>query len=699
MQRRNVVGLLQTACLLGVLTSIPLTAGPLDNWKWRNPLPNATKMRAVAYVGGLFVGVGDWGTIMTSTNLTTDWWVPSPLGTNTSTLRAIAYANNTFVIAASDSWDGDKTKRFYTSTDATNWYIQTWTNADTRAVNGLAYGAGLFVAVCERAQVWTSPDGTNWTQRVSPYSNNKNYNLNAVTYNPTFGFVAVGDSYNSGPGEIATSPDGIDWALQTSGVPAYTLNAVTWGCITNLDSSITTNFVAVGSSGTIITSWDGTNWGSQSSYTTAKLAGAAYSPDSGSFIAVGPGAVIQTSVDGTNWVASWSDLSLPGNDFLGATYAQGYFTAVGYYGEVETSPTGVGGTWTGRFGGRTENFYGIARGSVNFVVVGGVNPTPPPKTTILTSWNGVSWQIRNPGIAVQLNNVAYGVGNFVAVGNSGTIVTSANEGTNWTVQGSGTTVNTLNGVSYITNSVTNIFLATGAAGTILTSPDGTNWTSQASGIGTDLSCAAYGGDTYLVAGASGVILKSSDCTTWSAVTSGTTRAINGIVYNATNFPNNFVAVGAYGGIRTSPDGTTWTTRSTSFGTGSGVTFYTVTYVGGQFRVGANTTPPILTSTDGVTWAGQFSPSSSGFKAMAYAPDTLVGVGNGGMVLQAGALLGPLIHYSEMGGTLTLTWPGGGTLQASSPDVAGPYTNVPGAVSPWPITPMSDPSTFFRVQVP
>ena len=159
-----------------------------------------------------------------------------------------------------------------------------------------------------------------------------------------------------------------------------------------------------------------------------------------------------------------------------------------------------------------------------------------------------------------------------------------------------------------------------------------------------------------------------------------------------------MTLGAYGGIRTSPDGTNWTTRSTSFGTGSGVTFYTVIYAGGQFRVGANTTPPILTSTDGVTWAGQFSPSSSGFKAIAYAPETLVGVGSGGMVLQAGALLPPQILFTYATNALTLTWSGGGSLQAS-PDVAGPYTNVPASSSPHLITPLTEPSIYFRVQQP
>ena len=68
------------------------------------------------------------------------------------------------------------------------------------------------------------------------------------------------------------------------------------------------------------------------------------------------------------------------------------------------------------------------------------------------------------------------------------------------------------------------------------------------------------------------------------------------------------------------------------------------------------------------------------------------------ILQSGELLPLQIYYACAGGTLTLTWLNGGSLLAS-PAAAGTYTNVPGAVSPWPITPMSEPSMFYRVQQP
>jgi len=59
---------------------------------------------------------------------------------------------------------------------------------------------------------------------------------------------------------------------------------------------------------------------------------------------------------------------------------------------------------------------------------------------------------------------------FVAVGNTGTILTSA-DGENWDTQTSGT-ANWLNGIIHDGSSM---FLAVGGFGTILTSSDGTTW--------------------------------------------------------------------------------------------------------------------------------------------------------------------------------------------------------------------------------
>ena len=161
-------------------------------------------------------------------------------------------------------------------------------------------------------------------------------------------------------------------------------------------------------------------------------------------------------------------------------------------------------------------------------------------------------------------------------------------------------------------------------------------TPQTSGVTSSLYSSAYGAGTYLAVGASGVIRSSPDGTTWSTVTSPTTRDFNGILYNAANSTNNFILVGAYGGIYTSPNGINWTARPTVYGTGSSASFSSIAYGSGRFVVGASPAPGILISTNGVDWTTQLSPSSSAFKAIAWVADTFVGVGSGGSIVQAGA---------------------------------------------------------------
>ena len=70
-------------------------------------------------------------------------------------------------------------------------------------------------------------------------------------------YVAVGAG-----GAIRTSPDGVSWSNQVSGVTCY-LNGVAW---------IGSQFVAVGEAGTVLTSPDGITWTRRTSGTANWLA-------------------------------------------------------------------------------------------------------------------------------------------------------------------------------------------------------------------------------------------------------------------------------------------------------------------------------------------------------------------------------------------------------------------------------------------
>ena len=75
-------------------------------------------------------------------------------------------------------------------------------------------------------------------------------------------------------------------------------------------------------------------------------------------------------------------------------------------------------TWTWRNPLPTGNtLNGIAYGNGQFVAVGVAG-------TIVTSADGVNWLLRQSGTQIVLNAIAYGNGHFVAVGDHGTILQS-----------------------------------------------------------------------------------------------------------------------------------------------------------------------------------------------------------------------------------------------------------------------------------
>ena len=191
---------------------------------------------------------------------------------------------------------------------------------------------------------------------------------------------------------------------------------------------------------------------------------------------------------------------------------------------------------------------------------------------IFTSSDGTTWAIKNSGTTKNLHSVSYGNNQFVAVGDSGTILSSS-DGTTWTIKNSGIT-NQLRSVTYGNNQ----FVAVGKSVKILTSPDGTVWTIKNSGL-TDgdyfyntLNSVTYGNGKYVAVGTSvndipywyggqsTMVLTSLDGITWTVnAASGNNGFLGEVIYGN----NQFVAVGfSYNPlIQTSPDGTTWTTKS------------------------------------------------------------------------------------------------------------------------------------------
>jgi hypothetical protein len=90
-----------------------------------------------------------------------------------------------------------------------------------------------------------------------------------------------------------------------------------------------------------------------------------------------------------------------------------------------------------------------------------------------------------------------------------------------------------------------------------------NWTRRLSATGVAFTSIVYGNGVWVATGDTGQLYSSSNGTTWTSRTSqfGTTSIL------FVNYGNGvFVAVGSSGKISTSTDGTTWTARTSNMGT-------------------------------------------------------------------------------------------------------------------------------------
>jgi hypothetical protein len=551
----------------------------------------------VAYGNGVFVALsvgleGAATEVMTSSNGVT--WTSHTASSN-SVWTAVTYGNGLFV-AVSSGLEG-VANEVMTSPDGSTW------TAHTAAANNewysIAYGDGLFVAVSDTGtgnRVMTSPDGTTWTSRTSASDNV----WLAVTYgNGNFVAVSFDDT-----GAVMTSPDGVTWTARTA-ADANNWRSVTYG--NGMWVAVSTD----GSGNRVMTS---STFGPHSGLPLAATSTTATLTSSGQSFRLRllnrVDSVALSANSGKSFKLQYAAKSgTCDTSFSGETYADiTSTTPIAWYDNPDftngstttaTSSDPIDSGRTVRYEQYREdnnftNPTAIASGETglwdfsladNGAVAGTSYCIRAVKSTDATTWTA-----RTATANITWTSVAYGNGTFVAVATGGTtandVMRSTDGGATWTSSG-------------------------------LTGVPGIGWASVTFGNGTFAAVSSSAG------AANTEVMTSSDGITWTARTSPTVSSWQKITYGASA---GFVAIDENRNYMTSLDGTTWTASSGGSNSSFGLAYGNGLYVAVQFSGTGNRA---VTSPDGVTWTNRTTPEDNTWVDVTYGNGLFVAVAQDG----------------------------------------------------------------------
>ena len=232
--------------------------------------------------------------------------------------------------------------------------------------------------------------------------------------------------------------------------------------------------------------------------------------------------------------------------------------------------------------------------------------------------NDIDWVWANPyPIGNELTSITYGNGMFVATGDDGAILTSI-DGETWDIQNSGTS-NYLDGAAWLDNQ----FWCVGS-GVMLNSADGVNWSNPNTGMSFTGRNISYNGSRYVIPSSSSIRYSDDNGATWNLINLGVIlgwpeyRMMYDIVWDG----SQFVVVGDYGTVVTSPDGINWTEQTSTIN----AHLKAIAYDGSAF-VAIGNGGAIITSLDGTSWIQRTSGTSSQLLDITWGGSQFVAVGN------------------------------------------------------------------------
>ena len=610
----------------------------------------------ITFGNGIFVAVGNMGSIATSTDGLT--WTLSKTGTSFGQgLRKVAYSNGVFVAVGANAYtvsssDGvlwtprypgpfsdlsalvgaqgqfvaagmasDGTVKSATSADGVTWSGGGVTG--TSAVHALAFGYNTYLAMGEAGEFSSSVDGVTWTKRT-PVAGGGLYG--AAFGNGTFvqvgynGEILQSDSLAATiagtPDTSVTAGEAYSFTPAASAATGFSIaNLPFWASFNPATGALTGTPAksAAGSYGSIVIT--ATLPGYQVSLPafsiTVNLPAPGISGIPSKTATVGiPYSFTPTATNATSFSISGS--VPPGLSFDSAS------------GTLSGVPTAV---WTYAMVISAGNSVGSAMLPPFTITVSLAAPAPPFPGDPLSIWN-----VRD---SVPLGNrwsdVIYANGQFIAVGLAydsswndmrQAAVALSSDGKAWSKQvltplGS-TGINRLCSVAYGNGK----YVAVGAV--IASSADAEHWTIIAATETFSYTAVTFGAGIFVAVDSYGGIITSPDGAAWSGQSSGTTLALKKVAYaNGT-----FVAVGANGITLSSPDGVTWTRRNS----GPFNTLGVLVVAKGQFVAGGlalDGTQKTTTSAEGIFWNVEGGTGVGTVNALAYGNDTLLALGDAG----------------------------------------------------------------------
>lgn len=347
----------------------------------------------------------------------------------------------------------------------------------------------------------------------------------------------------------------------------------------------------------------------------------------------------------------------------------------------QTNPTGA---WTARTNpgggfGSGSGPQGVCWGDNIFVAVGDVG-------AVASSYDGITWTIRTSANTANQYKVAYSpsLHLFVSCATTNNYQTSP-DGITWTARSTMPNQQWL-GITWAPG--LSLFVACAATGTnrICTSPDGITWTLRTMAVAKTWWDVAWSPSLNLLVAVSNdggatatAIVTSPDGITWTSRTVPTLTLgyMAGVDWSPTL--GMFVSCG-YQEILYSTNGTSWTNVSVTAGGWHDIAW--APEVGLFAAVGTTGTNRVMTSPDGITWTQRTTPATSDqFWGVAWSPSLLLWVA---------------VASSTGSGTGFLSSP---LPSVVSPFVTGTATLVAGTVTISNTAALSSSKIFLTVNTP